>query len=79
MKSESQLPVKQIAYNIQIVSTYESLIEKVSIKTLQTKLSQNPALLSEKIRLLQLVRTKHLWYTVTARWKQVRYKVVLQH
>lgn len=51
MEPESQLPVKKIAYYIQIISTYESLIEKVSIKTLQTKLSQNPASLSE-IRLL---------------------------
>lgn len=51
MEPESQLPVKKIAYYTQIISTYESLIEKVSIKTLQTKLSQNPASLSE-IRLL---------------------------
>lgn len=51
MEPESQLPVKKIAYYIQMVSTYESLTEKVSIKTLQNKLSHNPASLSD-IRLL---------------------------
>lgn len=51
MEPESQLPVKKTADYIQIISTYESLIEKVSIKILQTKLSQNPASLPE-IRLL---------------------------
>jgi len=44
---ESQLPIKKIVYYIQIIPTYKSVIEKVSIKTLQAKLTQNLASLPD--------------------------------